>query len=218
MRGEDIDSVVYGFSVTETERNGKTGGKQRQLFGFFWIDLLFFGSCTGGGWTGERRMWVRRAGVHREKERFGWMEDGKVQTEWQTCWSVAKASRERCHISRETKKERGSKGGKGEAMPAVERLGRASPPLSVWLGAAAPEEIKKCPGVVVLVLEEEEVDLDSEKDESEKVLFERPKNSSEKELWKPRKQQQAIFSFFKAVFVNGTIKPDQILETNNNIQ
>ncbi|KAK5852630.1 hypothetical protein PBY51_006482 [Eleginops maclovinus] len=78
--------------------------------------------------------------------------------------------------SRETKKERGSKGGKGEAMPAVERLGRASPPLSVWLGAAAPEEIKKCPGVVVLVLEEEVVVdwdklcLNSEKDGREKEL------------------------------------------------
>ncbi|KAI9547316.1 hypothetical protein NQZ68_018539 [Dissostichus eleginoides] len=93
----------------------------------------------------------------------------------------------------ETKKERGSKGGKGEAMPAVERLGRASPPLSAWLGAAAPEEIKKCPGVVVLVLEEE-VDLDSEKDESEKVLLERPKNSSERAV--ETKKTTSDFLFF----------------------
>lgn len=34
-------------------------------------------------------------------------------------------------------------------MPAVVRLGTAEPPLSLWLGAAPPEEIKKCPGVVV---------------------------------------------------------------------
>lgn len=92
-------------------------------------------------------------------------------------------------------RRRGSKGGKGEAMPAVERLGRASPPLSVWLGAAAPEEIKKCPGVLVLVLEEEEVDVDSEKDESEKVLFERAKNSSERAV-ETKKNKRAIFSFF----------------------
>lgn len=35
-------------------------------------------------------------------------------------------------------------------MPAVERLGRTSFPLSVWLRDAAPEEIKKRPGMVVV--------------------------------------------------------------------
>jgi len=35
-------------------------------------------------------------------------------------------------------------------MPAEERLGRASPPLSVWFRAAAPEEIKNGPDVVLV--------------------------------------------------------------------
>lgn len=73
---------------------------------------------------------------------------GRVQTKWQTCWSVAKAPRDHCHSGGGRRKSDGA-GRKGQAMPAVGRLGRASPSLSVWLGAAAPEEIKKCPGVVV---------------------------------------------------------------------
>lgn len=58
-------------------------------------------------------------------------------------------------------------------MPAVGGLGRASPPLSVWLRAAAPEEIKKWPGVVVEVVEVVDGDercLGSEKTREEKVL------------------------------------------------
>lgn len=39
---------------------------------------------------------------------------------------------------------------KTKPMPAVERLGRASSLLSACFGAAAPEEIKKRPGSVVL--------------------------------------------------------------------
>lgn len=46
-------------------------------------------------------------------------------------------------------------------MPAVVRLGTAEPPLSLWLGAAAPEEIKKYPGVVVTA-DGDEFCLDSE--------------------------------------------------------
>lgn len=41
--------------------------------------------------------------------------------------------------------------GKEKPMPAVERLGRASFLLSVWFRAAAPEEIRKRPGMVVVV-------------------------------------------------------------------
>lgn len=37
-------------------------------------------------------------------------------------------------------------------MPGVVGLGRVSPPLSAWLGAAAPEEMKKSPGLVVEVV------------------------------------------------------------------
>lgn len=68
--------------------------------------------------------------------------------------------------------------GKEKAMPAVERLGRASPPLSVWLRAAAPEEIKKCPGVVVVVLlDGDNICLGSEK-KREKKYFEKTENSA----------------------------------------
>lgn len=38
-------------------------------------------------------------------------------------------------------------------MLAVERLGRASFLLSVWFKAAAPEEIRKRPGMVVVVVD-----------------------------------------------------------------
>lgn len=48
--------------------------------------------------------------------------------------------------SGETKSDGGTES-KGQAMPAVERLGWASPPLSVWLRAA--EEIKKWRAMVV---------------------------------------------------------------------
>lgn len=78
------------------------------------------------------------------------MEGRKVQTEWQTCWSIAKAPREHCH-NRERAEERArEQRGKEKAMPAVERLGRTFLPLSVWLRDAAPEEIKKRPGMVVV--------------------------------------------------------------------
>lgn len=48
--------------------------------------------------------------------------------------------------------EEGAREQRGKEKPCLQwrRLGRASPPLSVWLGAAAPEEIKKHPGVVVV--------------------------------------------------------------------
>ncbi|KAG7234613.1 hypothetical protein INR49_004453 [Caranx melampygus] len=88
--------------------------------------------------------------------------DARVETAWQTCWSIAKASRERCH-SRERRRKSEEQGGEEKAMPGVERLGRASSPLSVWLKAAAPEEIKKCPGMVVVPVDGDELCLASEK-------------------------------------------------------
>ena len=56
-------------------------------------------------------------------------------------------------------------------MPAVGRLGRASPSLSVWLGAAAPEEIKKCPGVVMVVVDGDGLCLGSGKTREEIKYF-----------------------------------------------
>lgn len=113
------------------------------------------------------------AGGSTAKGRYGWM-GGRVQTEWQTCWSAAKASRERCHNRGRRRKTEGAER-KGQAMPAVERLGRVSPPLSVWLRAAAPEEIKKCPGVVVVVVvvDWDELCFGSEKTGERKSTFER---------------------------------------------
>lgn len=43
---------------------------------------------------------------------------------------------ERCHIEGDRRKT-GVVGGQRQAMPAVERLGRASPSLSVWLGGCS---------------------------------------------------------------------------------
>lgn len=89
----------------------------------------------------------------------------------------------------ESDEERASEqGGKEKAMPAVERLGRASPPLSVWLRAAAPEEIKKCPGLVVVVVYGDELCPCSEKDERGRSTANGLKTSEEA-------TKQAIFSF-----------------------
>lgn len=163
------------------------------------------------GWTGWGGMedvgverGVRGAGVHCEKDdRDGCM---GFRQEWQTCWSIAKASRERRHDrERETKeKSEGAQSGEREkAVPGVERLGRASPPLSVWLGAAAPEEIKKCPGMVVVVVlvvvDGDKLCLASEKDEGEKKYFRRTENSASERAVeitkkKRKKTNQVIFS------------------------
>lgn len=72
--------------------------------------------------------------------------------------------------------ERRRERSKGHAMPAVEGLGRASPPLSVWLRAAAPEEIKKWPGMAVEAVEAvdgDELCLGSEKTRDRKSTFKR---------------------------------------------
>ena len=110
-----------------------------------------------GGWTGEGGSGsggVRRAGVHRKRTVWdgwdGWM-DGFRQSGRQAGPSP-KLLGNAATIDRDEERAREQRG-KEKAMPAVERLGRASPPLSVWLRAAAPEEIKKCPGVVVVVLD-----------------------------------------------------------------
>lgn len=122
--------------------------------------------------------------------------DGRVQTAWQTCWSVAKASRERCHNRERRRKSEGAER-EGKAMPAVERLGRASLPLSVWLRAAAPEEIKKCPGVVVVaaVVDGDKLCLGSEKT-IEKKYFQTSENSASERAMETKKTNNR-FSLFE---------------------
>lgn len=144
-------------------------------------------------------MWVRRVG-------WGWRGpapkmmigmDGTVQTEWQTCWSVAKASRERCHDRERRRKSEGAERN-GEAMPAVERLGRASPPLSVWLRAAAPEEIKKWPGVAaaaVALVDGDKLCLGSGKDEGEKKFFQTSENLASEKGYGNQKTKTSDFLF-----------------------
>ncbi|GLD73922.1 mitochondrial peptide methionine sulfoxide reductase isoform X1 [Lates japonicus] len=69
--------------------------------------------------------------------------------------SIAKASRERLLARRERerrrKRAREQQGGERESRARSGRDGRASP-LSVWPGLQRPEEIKKCPGMVVVVV------------------------------------------------------------------
>lgn len=92
-------------------------------------------------------------------------------------------------------RERGAEQKRGEAMPAEERLGRASPPLSGWLAAAAPEEINTSPDVVELEVDGNELCLDSptlkgRKRRREKVL------SGSRRGRKPPKQNKGFCLFF----------------------
>ena len=87
-------------------------------------------------------------------------------------------------------------------MLGVERLGRASSPLSACLGAAAPEEIKKCPGtvvvvVVLVVVDGDKLCLASEKTRGRKSTSNRLKTLPLERVWKLKKNKTSDFLFSK---------------------
>lgn len=106
------------------------------------------------------------------KGRLRWIVEG-FRGGWKAGWSIAKAPQERCHTGEGLRKSEQAES-KGKAMPAAEGLGTSSPPLSVWLRAAAPEEIKKCPGVLAVMSDRDQLGCGAEKTR-EKVLSKRLK-------------------------------------------
>ncbi|MEQ2230670.1 hypothetical protein ILYODFUR_031843 [Ilyodon furcidens] len=76
-------------------------------------------------------------------------------------------------VERGAKKAQGSRGERKKPMPAVERLGRASFLLSVWFRAAAPEEIRKRPGMVVVVVDRDNFSVCDENKTTEKTYLDR---------------------------------------------